>query len=183
MAHIVVAFPKIEDAVSIKNLLMKNGYPVSAVCTSGAYFFITIDSYNEGIVVCGYKLKDMIYSELRANMPAEFEMLLLASATKINGMNYEGVIPVTMPLRAGDLINTVAMLSINIERRRKKLKNIPKKRSEEEQKTIDRAKGILMEKHCMTEAEAYRYLQKTSMDSGTGLAETAEMVICIMMNV
>lgn len=35
----------------------------------------------------------------------------------------------------------------------------------------------------MTEAEAYRYLQKTSMDSGTGLAETAEMVICIMMNV
>ena len=183
MAHIVVAFPKIEDAVSIKNLLMKNGYLVAAVCTSGAKVLSTIDSYNEGIVVCGYKLKDMIYSELRANMPAEFEMLLLASATKINGMNYEGVIPVTMPLRAGDLINTVAMLSINIERRRKKLKNIPKKRSEEEQKTIDRAKGILMEKHCMTEAEAYRYLQKTSMDSGTGLAETAEMVICIMMNI
>ncbi len=182
MAHIVVAFPKIEDAVSIKNLLMKNGYLVAAVCTSGAKVLSTIDSYNEGIVVCGYKLKDMIYSELRANMPAEFEMLLLASATKINGMNYEGVIPVTMPLRAGDLINTVAMLSINIERRRKKLKNIPKKRSEEEQKTIDRAKGILMEKHCMTEAEAYRYLQKTSMDSGTGLAETAEMVICIMIN-
>ena len=182
MAHIVVAFPKIEDAVSIKNLLMKNGYLVAAVCTSGAKVLSTIDSYNEAIVVCGYKLKDMIYSELRANMPAEFEMLLLASATKINGMNYEGVIPVTMPLRAGDLINTVAMLSINIERRRKKLKNIPKKRSEEEQKTIDRAKGILMEKHCMTEAEAYRYLQKTSMDSGTGLAETAEMVICIMIN-
>lgn len=182
MAHIVVAFPKIEDAVSIKNLLMKNGYLVAAVCTSGAKVLSTIDSYNEGIVVCGYKLKDMIYSELRANMPAEFEMLLLASATKINGMNYEGVIPVTMPLRAGDLINTVAMLSINIERRRKKFKNIPKKRSEEEQKTIDRAKGILMEKHCMTEAEAYRYLQKTSMDSGTGLAETAEMVICIMIN-
>lgn len=127
MAHIVVAFPKIEDAVSIKNLLMKNGYLVAAVCTSGAKVLSTIDSYNEGIVVCGYKLKDMIYSELRANMPAEFEMLLLASATKINGMNYEGVIPVTMPLRAGDLINTVAMLSINIERRRKKLKNIPKK--------------------------------------------------------
>ena len=182
MAHIVVAFPKIEDAVSIKNLLMKNGYLVAAVCTSGAKVLSTIDSYNEGIVVCGYKLKDMIYSELRANMPAEFEMLLLASATKINGMNYEGVIPVTMPLRAGDLINTVAMLSINIERRRKKFKNIPKKRSEGEQKTIDRAKGILMEKHCMTEAEAYRYLQKTSMDSGTGLAETAEMVICIMIN-
>ena len=170
MAYIVVAFPKMEDAVSIKNLLMKNGYLVAAVCTSGAKVLSTIDSYNEGIIVCGYKLKDMIYSELRVNVPVEFEILLLASPSKISGMNYEGVIP-------------VAMLSINIERRRKKLKNMPKKRSAEEQKIIDKAKSILMEKHCMSEAEAYRYLQKTSMDNGTGLAETAEMVICIMMNV
>ncbi len=183
MAYIVVAFPKMEDAVSIKNLLMKNGYLVAAVCTSGAKVLSTIDSYNEGIIVCGYKLKDMIYSELRVNVPVEFEILLLASPSKISGMNYEGVIPVAMPLRVGDLINTVAMLSINIERRRKKLKNMPKKRSAEEQKIIDKAKSILMEKHCMSEAEAYRYLQKARMDSGTGLAETAEMVICIMMNV
>ena len=49
MAHIVVAFPKIEDAVSIKNLLMKNGYLVAAVCTSGAKVLSTIDSYNEEI--------------------------------------------------------------------------------------------------------------------------------------
>lgn len=183
MAYIVVAFPKMEDAVSIKNLLVKNGYLVAAVCTSGAKVLSTIDSYNEGIIVCGYKLKDMIYSELRENVPMEFEMLLLASPAKIGGMKHEGVIPVAMPLRVGDLINTVAMLSINIERRRKKLKHMPKKRSKEEQKTIDKAKKILMEKHCMTEEEAYRYLQKTSMDSGTGLVETAEMVICIMMNI
>lgn len=182
MAHIVVAFPKMEDAISIKNLLVKNGYFVAAVCTSGAKVLSTIDDYNEGIIVCGYKLKDMIYSELRADIPKEFEMLLLASPAKISGLNREGVVSVAMPLKAGDFINTVAMLSVNIERRKKKLKNMPKKRSEEEKKIIDKAKKILMEKHCMTEAEAYRYLQKTSMDSGTGLAETAEMVICIMMN-
>lgn len=182
MVHIIAAFPKMEDAVSIKNLLVKNGYFVTAVCTSGAKVLSIIDGYNEGIIVCGYKLKDMIYSELRADVPKEFEMLLLASPAKISGQGCEGVMPVAMPLKAGDLINTIAMLSMNIERRRKKFKNVQKKRSEEEQKTIDKAKKILMETHCMTEAEAYRYLQKTSMDSGTGLAETAEMVICIMTN-
>ena len=34
MANIVIAFPKMEDAIGIKNLLVRNGYPVTAVCTS-----------------------------------------------------------------------------------------------------------------------------------------------------
>ena len=33
----------------------------------------------------------------------------------------------------------------------------------------------------MTEEEAHRYLQKTSMDSGTNLVETAQMVLSMMM--
>jgi AmiR/NasT family two-component response regulator len=32
----------------------------------------------------------------------------------------------------------------------------------------------------MTEEEAHRYLQKTSMDSGTNLVETAQMVLSMM---
>ena len=31
----------------------------------------------------------------------------------------------------------------------------------------------------MTEAEAHRYLQKCSMDNGTNLVETAEMVLTL----
>ncbi len=84
MANIVIAFPKMEDAIGIKNLLVRNGYPVTAVCTSGANVLSTIDDYNDGIVVCGYKLTDMLFSELRANMAGDFEMILLASAGKIS---------------------------------------------------------------------------------------------------
>ena len=32
----------------------------------------------------------------------------------------------------------------------------------------------------MTEEEAHRYLQKASMDSGTNMLETAQMVLTIM---
>ena len=32
----------------------------------------------------------------------------------------------------------------------------------------------------MTEEEAHRYLQKRSMDNGTGIVETAQMVLSIM---
>ena len=181
MANIVIAFPKMEDAIGIKNLLVRNGYPVTAVCTSGANVLSTIDDYNDGIVVCGYKMKDMLFSELRANMPGDFEMILLASAGKISDADCEGVVPVLMPLKAADFVNTVAMLSMNIARKKKKRKYIPKTRSDEDRREIDRAKKILMEKNNMTEQEAHRYIQKISMDSGTGMAETAQMVIRIML--
>ena len=37
-----------------------------------------------------------------------------------------------------------------------------------------------MVRNNMSEEEAYRYLQKSSMDSGTNMVETAEMVLSIM---
>ena len=45
---------------------------------------------------------------------------------------------------------------------------------------IAEAKALLMERNNMTEEEAHRYLQKNSMDSGTNIVETAEMVLSIM---
>lgn len=44
-------------------------------------------------------------------------------------------------------------------------------------KIIDKAKGILMRKRNLTEDEAYRILQKESMDSRKSLKEVAEAVI------
>ena len=37
-----------------------------------------------------------------------------------------------------------------------------------------------MERNHMTEEEAHRYLLKTSMDSGTNLVETAQMLLTLM---
>ena len=50
----------------------------------------------------------------------------------------------------------------------------------QEQELIDQAKALLMERNGMTEAEAHRYIQKCSMDSGTNLVETAQMVISLI---
>ena len=44
-------------------------------------------------------------------------------------------------------------------------------------KLVDRAKGILMDKHGMAEADAFRFVQKTAMDSRRSLAEVAQSVI------
>jgi two-component system, response regulator PdtaR len=44
-------------------------------------------------------------------------------------------------------------------------------------KLVDRAKGILMDRHGLTEAEAFRFVQKTAMDTRQGLGVVAQSVI------
>ena len=50
----------------------------------------------------------------------------------------------------------------------------------EEKELILKAKALLMERNTMTEPEAYRYIQKCSMDNGTSLTETAQMIISLI---
>jgi response regulator NasT len=47
----------------------------------------------------------------------------------------------------------------------------------ETRKAVDRAKGILMKKLKVSEAEAFRWIQKTAMDRRLGMREVADAVI------
>ena len=48
---------------------------------------------------------------------------------------------------------------------------------------IEQAKAVLMERNSFSEDEAHRYIQKRSMDNGTGLVETAQMILSLMTEV
>ena len=122
----------------------------------------------------------MMYTELVACLPTHFEMLLMASQRVLSEGVGSGIMSVAMPLKVQDLLNTLEMMVANAERRRKKRKSMPKVRSDEDRKVLDEAKALLMERNSMTEEEAHRYIQKCSMDSGTNLVETAEMVLSMM---
>ena len=180
MTNVIVLFPKIEDAKNIRNLLVRHGFRVSAVCTTGAQALASANGLGDGILVCSYKYPDMVYAELAACLPAHFEMLLLASQRVLSECAGSGIMCVVMPLKVQDLLNTLEMMVAGVERRRKKRKSMPKVRSEEERKVLDEAKTLLMERNGMTEEEAHRYIQKCSMDSGTNLIETAQMVLSMM---
>lgn len=180
MVGIIVVFPNRDNAANIRNLLVRGGMNVTGVCTSGAQAMNYADAVDEGIVVCGYKLKDMMYTQLREYLPDNFDMLLIASPEKWSDGLAEGVVGLSMPIKVYDLMNTVEMMLETIQRRRKKRKSVPKVRNTQQQAIIKEAKELLMVRNNMSEEEAYRYLQKSSMDSGTNMVETAEMVLSIM---
>ena len=86
----------------------------------------------------------------------------------------------SMPLKVHELIQTVETMSYTITRMRKKRRTEPKVRSEEEKRMLQDAKELLMVRNNMSEEEAHRYIQKRSMDNGTGLIETAQMILSLM---
>lgn len=177
MVGVIVLFPKLENAKYIKNILVRNGIEVTAVHTSGAQAILTTDNLEEGLIICGYRFKDMMYDELKEYLPEGFEMLLIASQAHWQECDDSSIVKLAMPVKAFDLMQTVNMLLDTLERRKRKRKLKPRARSDEDKMAISRAKEILMENHGMTEEEAHRYLQKRSMDSGTNLAEMARMVL------
>lgn len=177
MVNVIVLFAKIEEAKSIKNLLVRNGINVTKVCTTGAQAAHAADAYDDGIIICGYRYSDMIFSNLAENIPDSFEMIVVTSKSHYEECSDSGIVCLTMPLKTQDFINAVSLTIENILWERKKKKSKPKERTEEEKKIIKAAKLKLMNEQEMDEGAAHRYLQKKSMDNGINIVEMAYMVL------
>ena len=179
MINIIVLFPKPSDAKNIRNILVRNGIDVTAVCTAGSQVISRFNDLEEGVIVCGYKYSDrMMYMELREYMPEGFEMLLVASRTYLEEVpRSDNITCMAMPIKVYELAEQVQIILSKISARKKKRKRKIRERSPEEKALIESAKALLIQNNCLTEADAHSYLPKCSMDSGMSLVETAKLII------
>jgi response regulator NasT len=179
LAGIIVAFPKPEDSKAIKGLLVRNGYDVVSACTTGAKAIQLADNLGEGIIISGYRLPDMLYNEIYENVQGSFEMMLIASRQRLLEDD-SGIAMIEMPIKVRDFLNSVEMMEHNLYAKAKKRRKKPGQRTAEEQSIVNQAKAVLMEKNNLSENEAHRYIQKTAMDSGRTMTDTANMILKIM---
>ena len=178
-SSIVIALPKIEDAKKIRAIFQNHGYSVAAVCNTTAGALASLSNLDYGILICGYHFSDGYYRDILADLPPNFELLLLASGRYLYDAP-RGLLTIELPLKSRDLLNTAEMMLSRLERRRKKEKRKPKPRSEREQNYISNAKMLLMQRNGLSEEEAYRYIQKSSMDTGTNMVESAQMILMLI---
>lgn len=176
---IIIALPKQEDAKHIKDILRQRGMGDALICTTAASVLTHVHQLDYGIVICGARMVDMHYTQLAGYLPEYFDMLLIASPT-ILATSPPEVMCLQLPLKTVDLVGTAEMMLYQISRRVKRKRSEGIKRNEQEQRDIRQAKGLLMERNHMSEPEAFRYIQKCSMDSGTNMAETAQMILLMM---
>ena len=180
VSNIVIAFPKPEVAANIRKILSQSGYTVTAVCTTGAKTLESVNNLEQGILICGYRFVDMMYTEIYDYLPPEFQMLLIASRTSIDEREISNLGSLSMPMKVHELLETLEMMEGDIRRRKKRIQRQPKHRSAEDQMIIRQAKELLMVRNSFTEEEAHRYIQKRSMDNGTGLVEVSQMILSLL---
>lgn len=180
MSCIVIAFSKMEHAQNIKRILSQSGYSVTAVCNTGAAVLQNISHLEQGILICGSRFTDMVYTELYEYLSPGIQMLLLASPAVVANKDIKDIVCLEMPLKVHELLETVKMMEYSYKRLKKKQHTQSKGRTKEEQQLLQKAKQILMERNALTEEEAHRYIQKRSMDNGVGLIETAQMILSLM---
>lgn len=179
MGNIIITFLRINDAQNIKNILVRNGWGNVNICTSGAGTLAMADQLESGVVICGYRLPDMAYMQLKEDLPAGFQMLLIASNSVMTGVSSAEVTHMETPLKVQELIQTIHFMEEDAARRRRKRREQPRQRSPEERAMIQQAKDLLMKSNHISEDEAHKYLLRTSMQSGRNLFETAQMVLLL----
>lgn len=178
MGSILIAMPKTEDAQKLAGLVGRSGLMHEVeICATGAEVLRIANDREYGVVICSKRLRDISYIELTEYLPSNFGVVVLTSDVSLE-TNSERCVKLIQPIKRSDLVSTINMMTAGYERRwRKSRQQVPRKRNDEERQVIDQAKALLMERNGMTEPEAFRYLQKNSMDLGRTLVETAQMIL------
>ena len=174
MDRVLVAFSNEESQRRIGRLLESCGLLPVCGFFSGADVIRAVHQAGGGLVVCGFKLRDMTAGELAASLQGRGAVLVIAPAVYLELCEGENLFKLTTPLSRSEFTATLELLQQFTPRQPR---HPPSRRNENERQLIDRAKTLLMEVNRMSEAEAHRFLQKRSMDTGSKLTETAQAII------
>lgn len=173
MGKIVLAFSKKETSEKVRRMLDGSEYVVSAVCLSFAELMRAIADTEDILIIMGYKLPDATVNEVARNLSDGQELMTIVKSD-LREMIDDDIFIVPIPVNRQGLISSIDLLWQGVERRSHRAVRTP-----EEQKIIEGAKLFLMENHRMTEAQAHRFIQKRSMDTGAKFIDTARMILNI----
>ena len=176
---VIVALSNEEAALKLKSILINNGYNVMAICTYGNELLRAVSQFCPSIVISGYKFKDMTLLNIYENIGDEYSFLAIVNEPYKSFVQDEtDIFCISSPINNNLLINSLDMICQS-QRRVKKLRDkvayLESKLSE--RKIIEKAKGIIMNKTNFSENDAFRYIQKNSMNTGMKMVDYSKKII------
>lgn len=169
---------------SLKQILQREGYAVVGVARDGSQALRLIHSLQPDLVILDSELLGTSALEVARviNEQQVAPIIMLASSWHRNIINKTRDFPVfaylVKPVQEVSLLPAVEAALANYEKLVRLEKEVNKlKETLAARKVIERAKGILMETLGISEAEAYRRMQKQSMDKCVPMKAIAEAII------
>lgn len=172
MGEIVLAFSRDDTADKIRRMLDGSEYRVAAVCHSHAEILRAIADMDETLIIMGYKLPDAVVDDVADDLREGQKIMSIVKSERREMIANDDIFVVPLPINRQELISAIDVLWGAGEHRKRRTKRTP-----EEEKIIDQAKLYLMEHYHMTEAQAHRFIQKRSMDTGGKFIDTAKMIL------
>lgn len=176
---VIIALSNEDISQKIKTILVGNGINVITVCKYGNELIRSIKQFSPSIVISGYKFKDMNLLDIYENTGDECSFLAIVNEPYKSFVQEEtDIFCISSPINTTLLLNTLDIIyqsEKKVNKLKEKVNNLEVKINE--RKIIEKAKGIIMEQKCINEQEAYRYIQKNSMDSGLKMIDYAKQIL------
>jgi Response regulator with putative antiterminator output domain len=169
--------------VTIRNILLSAGHMVVCEEYDGSSLLRSVRSLLPDFVISGYNLPGIRGPEIARIIEGDriAPVLLVADSSKdifVRKMGNENFPYIIKPVSEGQLLGTIDFVYNNYKRLTSlELEVNELKNMLEIRKLVEKAKGILMDKYNMKEKDAFRYIQKRSMDECKAVVEIAKRII------
>ena len=177
MEHVIIGLSDRSKGAVIKEIVVTNGFLDVEICTSGEEVLRLANAYAGGIVICGYKVGSMLYSQVQEMLPPQFGFLLLLSRNQAALVDTEELFSLVLPIQKIDFIRTVKTILRLQQEKDGPSSNPVLVRPQEERVLIEKAKLFLMNHHHISEEAAHRYIQRNSMNRGWKPVEMARWIL------
>ena len=174
MYKIVLAFSNEKNRTRIYETLEAEGYTPKNMCRTGKEAIREIRRLGGGIIICGCRLPDMTADDLMYYVNGIASVIAVGQPVMLDMCENEDIYKLSTPLRKNKLISAVAYV---LQKDCTVAEAKTSVRTEEEKEIINCAKQLLMKHNKISEPEAYRFIQKNSMDIGFKMTSTARLII------
>ncbi len=107
--------------------LNRSGYDDILAFNSASQVIAAANECDGGIVLCGYRLTDMHYSELYGYLPPGISDAFSSIACQIAGMLNWQYYVLVMPIHSHELVSTIETMAMELYAAEKKKEKIPAK--------------------------------------------------------
>jgi AmiR/NasT family two-component response regulator len=170
--------------LDLREMLQEEGFAVVGEAADGEQAVEMAVELNPDLVICDVKMPKMDGITAAAQiadkriapvviLTAFSQRDLIERARDAGAMAY-----LVKPFQKRDLLPAIEMATSRFAEIRALESEVTDLRERlEARKLIERAKGVLMTEHRMTEPEAFRWIQRAAMDNRTSMRAVAELVL------
>jgi len=184
MKSVIIAFSNPLLTNWMTSALNRGGYTIEYSCKTAGEVARVADFCTSPVVVSGFQFTDMTAEDLVDLLEDRLTMVTVLLPHQRDLIERKDMITLPYPLTSGELLQAIRQAEKSAAKQAvitgapvKDTGFRPMERPAEEKLVIIKAKAILIDKFQMTESQAHRFLQKSSMDRGLKLMDAAKMVI------